>query len=241
MHSIMDLAHAHEQGNRLAAAKATRELLKPELNSVSCFRRGRTVRGSPRHFRAKLAINVAASMPEDINTASLYSRILGPALDRLPEMLRAVHDHRSRKQYAGRCRVQRGPGWLANFVATMARLPDTSDDMPVTVLIESNERGETWTRMFGSHRMRSTMRVRTGALEESLGLTTLTFGLRTEGDSILWTLQRARLLFLPVPLALFDGTRAQESLVDGRYCFDVRAALGGRLLIHYQGWLADHE
>ena len=180
-------------------------------------------------------------MPKDTDTGSLYSRILGPALDRLPETLRAVHDRRYRKQYTGRCRVQRGPGWLANIVATLARLPDTSDDMPVTVLIESNERGETWTRMFGAHRMRSTMRVRDGALEESLGLTTLTFGLRTEGDSILWTLKRARLLFLPVPLALFGGTSARESLADGRYCFDARAALGGRLLIHYQGWLVDRE
>jgi hypothetical protein len=178
---------------------------------------------------------------KDTDTGSLFSRILGPALDRVPETLRAVHDRRYRKQYTGRCRVQRGPGWIANFVATMARLPGTGDDVPVTVLIESNECGETWTRMFGSHRMRSTMRFRAGALEESLGLTTLTFGLRTEGDSILWTLKRARLLFLPVPLALFGGTSAQESLVDGRYCFDVRAALGGRLLIHYRGWLADHE
>jgi hypothetical protein len=178
-------------------------------------------------------------MTKDINTASLYSRILGPALDSLPETLRAVHDRRYRKRYTGRCRVQRGSGWLANFVATMARLPDTCDDQSVTVLIESDERGETWTRMFGTHRMRSTMRVRAGALEESLGLTTLTFGLRTEGDTIQWTLQRAHLLFLPVPLALFGGTSAQEILVDGRYCFNVHAALGGRLLIHYQGWLAD--
>ena len=179
-------------------------------------------------------------MSNDINTASLYSRILGPALDRLPETLRAVHDRRCRKQYSGRCRVQRGPGWLANFIADAARLPATNDDMPVSVVIESTERGETWTRMFGRQRMRSTMRVRNGALEENLGLTTLTFSLRAEGGSILWTLQRARVLFMPVPLALFSGTAAQESLVDGRYCFDVRAALGGRLLIHYHGWLVDH-
>lgn len=178
---------------------------------------------------------------KDIDTASLYARILGPTLDRLPETLRAVHDRRYRKSYTGRCRVQRGSGWLANFVATMARLPDTSDEMSVTVLIEPDERGEMWIRMFGSHRMCSRMRVRDGALEESLGLTTLTFRLRTEGDSIRWTLQRARLFFLPVPLALFSGTWAQESLVDGRYSFDVRAAIGGRLLIHYQGWLVDDE
>ena len=33
----------------------------------------------------------------------------------------------------------------------------------------------------------------------------------------------------------------RESLIDGRYCFDVRAALGGHLIVHYQGWLVDHE
>lgn len=112
--------------------------------------------------------------------------------------------------------------------------------MPVTIRIESDEQGETWTRQFGSYPLRSTLRVRDGALEENMGLTTLTFGLRTQGDSIQWTLQGARVLFVPVPLAVFDGTSAQESLVDGRYCFEVRAALGGRPLIHYQGWLIEH-
>jgi hypothetical protein len=89
--------------------------------------------------------------------------------------------------------------------------------------------------------MRSTMWEKSGSLEEKVGLTTLTFDLLVADEGIVWRLRRARLMFLPVPLALFVGTSATERMIDGRYSFDVRAGIVGvGLLIHYQGWLAEH-
>ena len=53
-----------------------------------------------------------------------------------------------------------------------------------------------------------------------------------------WRLVRVRALGLPLPLGWFGGVRAREFERDGRYRFDVRAALPGiGLLVHYQGWL----
>ena len=180
-------------------------------------------------------------MQKDTSSPSLYEQILGSAFDRLPQALQGIHDRRERKQYAGRCRVNRGQGWIVHAIARLARLPGTHDDIPLTVAIESDGARETWTRGFGAHQMRSTMRRRGKSLEERLGPTTLTFDLSADGESIVWTLKRARLLFLPLPIAWFAGTTAVETLVQERYSFDVRAAMAGiGLLIHYNGWLIEH-
>lgn len=53
-----------------------------------------------------------------------------------------------------------------------------------------------------------------------------------------WHLVRVRALGLPLPVSWFAGVTAREFELDGRYCFDVHAALPGvGLLVHYRGWL----
>lgn len=169
---------------------------------------------------------------------SLFARLLGVAFERLPAALRDLHDARTRKRFHGRCAVQRGRGALAAILATVTRLPDSNPDCPISIDIETRPGGETWTRRFAHHQMRSQLSVRDGRLDERVGLTTLTFKLEARDDSIVWVLRGARLLFLPLPLAWFAGTTASESIVDGRYSFDVRACmLGVGLLIQYRGWL----
>ena len=65
--------------------------------------------------------------------------------------------------------------------------------------------------------------------------------LTAEPDRIVWRLEGARFLFLPLPTALFAGCAAFETIVDGRYCFDARAGIAGiGLLVHYKGWLTEH-
>jgi hypothetical protein len=180
-------------------------------------------------------------MSNDTTNKSLFARILGAPFRRLPAPLQAVHDTREHKRFSGRCRVERGRGWIAALLASAARLPHTNDDVSVTIAIDRATQGETWTRNFGGHIMRSTMWEKSGSLEEKVGLTTLTFDLLVADEGIVWRLRRARLMFLPVPLALFVGTSATERMIDGRYSFDVRAGIVGvGLLIHYQGWLAEH-
>lgn len=181
-------------------------------------------------------------MLKDTNSTSVHAQVLGAAFDGLPQALRNIHDPRRRKQYAGRCRIRRGSGWIVQTIARVAGLPGTHDDIPVTVAIEGNGATEVWTRSFGTHQMRSTIRRRGPSLEERLGPIILTFDLRADGESIVWTLQRARLLFLPLPIGWFAGTTALESLAQGRYSFDARAAMKGiGLLVHYNGWLVEHD
>ena len=58
---------------------------------------------------------------------------------------------------------------------------------------------------------------------------------------IVWTLVGAKFLVVPLPVALFAGCGAFETIVDGRYWFDARAHIAGiGLLVHYKGWLVAH-
>lgn len=179
---------------------------------------------------------------------SVHAQVLGAAFDRLPAPLRGVHDARPRKEFSGRCSVRSGRNWLARIIALFASLPRGSDDdIAVHVVIERrdgrevSEVSETWTRRFGEQRMQSVIRPGRDALEERLGPIVLIFGLTAETDRIVWRLEGARFLFLPLPTALFAGCSAFEAIVDGRYCFDARAGMAGiGLLVHYKGWLTEH-
>jgi hypothetical protein len=180
--------------------------------------------------------------------ASAHAQVLGSSFDRLPPLLRSAHDARARREFSGRCSIESGRNWLARMIQLFASLPRRSHpDVAVHVVIERSERGEssesreTWTRHFGEHRMRSTIRAGRGALEEYFGPIVLRFALTAEGDRIVWTLVGARFLFLPLPAALFAGCCAFETIVDGRYWFDARAHISGiGLLVHYKGWLVAH-
>lgn len=181
--------------------------------------------------------------------ASVHAQVLGSSFDRLPPLLRGVHDTRARKEFSGRCSIASGRSLLARAIQLFASLPRRSHaDVAVHVVIERSERGEisesreTWTRRFGGHRMQSVIRTGRGALEECFGPIVLTFGLTAEADRIVWKLAGARFLFLPLPTAWFAGCEAFETIVDGRYWFDARAHIAGvGLLVHYKGWLAEHD
>jgi hypothetical protein len=177
--------------------------------------------------------------------ASVHAQVLGASFDRLPALLRGVHDTRARKEFSGRCSIRSGHSWLARAIQLFASLPArSSEDVAVHVVIErseSSESRETWTRRFGEHRMQSVIRTGRGALEECFGPIVLTFALSTEPDRIVWKLAGARFLFLPLPTAWFAGCGALETIVDGRYWFDARAHIAGiGLLVHYKGWLIEH-
>ena len=176
---------------------------------------------------------------------SVHQQVLGSSFDRLPPLLRSVHDTRARREFSGRCSVQSGRNWLARAIQLFASLPRRSHpDVPVHVVIERSETSEsreTWTRRFGEQRMRSIIRAGRGTLEEVFGPIVLRFALTAEPDRIGWTLVGAKFLFLPLPAALFAGCGAFETIVDGRYWFDARAHVAGiGLLVHYKGWLTEH-
>jgi len=127
-------------------------------------------------------------------------------------------------------------------MATVASLPPTGNDVPVSVTIAADAEAEIWSRDFNGHPMRSKLWNARGRLCERLGPLTMSFDLQPHEDSIEWQLCGIRYLGIPLPLCLFEGTWAREYIEDGRYRFDVGAALPFiGLLIRYRGWLVEAQ
>lgn len=177
-----------------------------------------------------------------MSAASLYARILGASYERLSPILQSIHDTRSTKFYVGRCDIRSGTSLIARAIARFAGLPIAKSDVPVEVTILREGRGEGWTRMFGTQRMRSRLIDSNRRLQERLGPIMLTFELAAEAERIVWSLHRARLAWIPLPISWLLTCAATESVENGRYRFDVSARVRGiGLIVHYQGWLVERE
>lgn len=170
----------------------------------------------------------------------LFARVLGDAaFSTLPQRVQALHREQGMRTYAGGAEVESATGYLARLCAWAAGLPLRGGVLPVRVTIESDESGERWQREFGAQRMSSRFWADCGLLHERIGPVTFAFELRADNGALLWRVRRVRVFGLPLPLRWFAGVTAQEREGDGRYRFDVRAALPvAGLLVHYRGWLA---
>ena len=167
----------------------------------------------------------------------LFERLLGAAFDTLDPGVRKLHRDVGTRHYPGEVEVERGQRLLARTCAWATRLPPAGRG-PIEVRIDADGGGESWSRHFGRHAMRSRLRECDGLLHERLGLATFVFRLTARAGAIEWSVERVRALGLSLPARWFAGVAARESGADGRYHFDVRAVLPlAGLLVHYRGWL----
>lgn len=167
----------------------------------------------------------------------LFPRVLGKRFADLPPTVRCLHVQLGMRRYHGEIDVERGRHWLARACAWATRLPPAGHG-PVHVDIEAAPHQEIWARCVGPHVMRSRMWVAGGRLCERLGLVTFAFELDVEHDALTWRVAAVQVLGVPLPAGLFRDVSASEFEEEGRYRFDVRAALPViGLLVHYTGWL----
>lgn len=172
-------------------------------------------------------------------TPTLFQRLLGASFYSLPDSVRALHGIRGRARYAGRATIMRGRNPLGRLCAMVAGLPGARQDVPTTVDFDARPDGETWQRNFGGRRMRSRLRRDGRVLVERLGPLRFRFALHANNGSIWWRVVGVKLFgVLPLPASWFDDVYCREGEHEGRYTFEVEAALPlcGRL-IRYEGWL----
>src|SRR5262249_6030098 len=82
-------------------------------------------------------------------------RALGRDFDRLPEAIGRGHEVDGTLLLPGRGSVEGATSLLGRAVAGIIGLPPTAADVPVTVEMRADPRGETWTRHFGTATFRS--------------------------------------------------------------------------------------
>lgn len=168
----------------------------------------------------------------------LYRRLLGERFEALPPRVRELHDVVGASSWTGRADVERGRSLTARVVATLFGLPPAGRDQALRVTFQVDGDREIWSRTFGNTVFRSVQYERGGLLRERVGPSTFVFALDTSTDGMALKLQGVRFLGAPLPRFLAPSVRTFESERDGRYHFEVEAALPllGRI-VRYAGWL----
>ncbi|HET6396891.1 MAG TPA: DUF4166 domain-containing protein [Pseudoxanthomonas sp.] len=183
-----------------------------------------------------------APPPLSLSTAAaptVFQQVLRAPFFNLPPSLRLLHSIRGEAEYAGEVDIARGTGLLARLCGRIAGLPPAMRQAPLRVRFNADAKSETWRRQFGSHRMVSRLRCRKGLLVERLGPVQFRFALHAADGAIYWNVAAARVLgLLPLPARMLGGVRCREWEQDGRYHFQVEAALPlAGPLVRYRGWL----
>jgi Domain of unknown function (DUF4166) len=173
-----------------------------------------------------------------VSRTPLFPTLLGDRFAALALPVRRLHEAAGARRYLGHASVERGAGPLGRLAATMASLPPASAKTDLAVDIETLGDAERWTRHFGTHAMRSTLRQDGELLCERLGPAHFHFELVVRDGALLWIVRRVAVLGTPLPVRWFAGVAAREFAEDGAYRFDVAAALPlAGLLVRYRGTL----
>ena len=173
----------------------------------------------------------------------LYDAVIGPAMERMAEPIRAFHRAACPARFAGRASVERGANPLTNLVALIIGLPPASADCTIEVLVGCDANGvETWQRTFGASCFTSTQEPGAGSwnglVVERFGPMAFAMAVVEKGGELHLDLRGWRLLGMPMPDALGPRIVAFEHASGGRFNFHVDMALPllGRI-VRYRGWL----
>ena len=172
----------------------------------------------------------------------LYRRVLGSRFDVLPPEIRTMHEVTDYREARGRCHIDRGRHPLARLVAWLFRFPPAGADVPVSVRFTVNKGRETWRRDFAGAILVSIQEapagIAPGMLVERFG--PFAFALAVPAGPTGLSLEPRQMWFcgVPMPNAMLPRIEAGETVVDGRFRFDVRLAMPWiGLLVHYRGHL----
>jgi Domain of unknown function (DUF4166) len=173
----------------------------------------------------------------EAQNASVHVQLLRDTLAALPAPIRRLHERRTR-QFAGRCRIDRGSGLLSRLIALVMGFPRPAMDAPMTIRMEADVKGDVWRRDFNGSILRSVLRAEEQLLVEQMGPAAFHFRLVPDDGGITWMLVAMRLCGVPIPRTLHPRMHAREAADGERYLFSARAEypiIG--LLVHYRGWL----
>jgi hypothetical protein len=179
---------------------------------------------------------------EPVSAAPLYQRVLGPAWDRLPAPIRAVHSVTSTSNFVGECQVERGRNPLGRIVAALFGFPSAGAGQSIVVRLDRDGDGERWCRTVGGRTFSSHQRAGRGPSEwlvtEKFGPVSVDMALVETDSGIRYVLRRWRAFGIALPLWLGPRSCATESAQGSSFAFDVaieHPCTG--LIVRYRGLL----
>jgi hypothetical protein len=176
-------------------------------------------------------------------TAPLYRRLLGADFDRLPGIVRRLHDLDGPAVWSGMADVERGTSPAALVLAGLLGMPPAGRGQNLTVTFTPRGDDEIWERKFGASLFRTRQSLRDGLLIEQAGPASLAMQPQVSEKGLALGLKGVTMLGIGAPAFLVPDIVTLESEIDGRYSFEVEArpdAPGVGRLIRYAGWLEPH-
>lgn len=172
----------------------------------------------------------------------LYKRILANDWDKLPPLIRGMHDLSASGTAEGVADIARGRNPLGHLACFILGMPRAGKNVPVAVSFIVDNGVETWTRNFAGQSFSSLQSEGTGSwrglVAERFGPLAFGFALEPREGKLLLHLRRWSLFGLSLPMFLCARSDSFEFVEDGKFHFNVRIShpLIG-LIVHYRGWL----
>jgi NAD(P)-dependent dehydrogenase (short-subunit alcohol dehydrogenase family) len=191
-------------------------------------------------LEAELAVHGIA-VSRLVEPSSLFARAIGPAFDRLPAPIRALHETTGQSVWRGTATVDGAANPPAGLVARVFGFPRAGQGVPVEVTVDADRDRSVWRREIGGGRFLSVLSSprEGGRVVESFGPCAFDLTLTPEDDRLVYRVQDWRLLGVPMPRAWAPTTATHEKIdAEGRFAFDVEIGLPivGRM-VRYRGWL----
>ncbi len=170
----------------------------------------------------------------------LFGRLLGAKFDALPEPIRSMHAVSSLQASEGHCTVARGRNRIARLIAALLRLPSDCPEAQIQVYMHRHGASEAWERRIATRSFVSRLRGLDGRhVVETIGPVAFHFELLANASKLSMVLRGARIFGIAWPERLWPRISAHETVVDGKFHFDVSAALPLiGLVVAYHGTLA---
>ncbi|HEV2673943.1 MAG TPA: DUF4166 domain-containing protein [Aliidongia sp.] len=185
----------------------------------------------------RLSTRIERTRPND----PLFARVSGDRFSSLPAPIRALHSPTGRNVHAGRAGIGGASNLVGRILARLLGFPPAGRDVAATVVIERQEGGERWTRVFEGRRFVSHLSpaCSVGVIRERFGPLTFDCTVLIEGEALSMTADQWRFGPLRLPRRLMPRATGRETIDDqGRFRFDVSIDLPwiGQI-VRYSGWL----
>jgi hypothetical protein len=172
---------------------------------------------------------------------ALFPRELGPNYQKLPQIIKDIHDVQDEVKAAGKAEIHRGKNIFADMAGWCFHLPPSGSDVPVKVCFKKEGEGEILSRNFNGKVFSSafTPAAGDGMMTERFGPFKFLLYLDCHEKGIDFNLKKIWVFgWLPIPLFFGPKITAYERAAGPIYHFDVEITLPiiGRI-IHYRGTL----
>lgn len=169
---------------------------------------------------------------------SIYERVMGDNYSKLASPVQRFHRLTGRHELHGWVVSEPPASPLAKLLAVLLGTPTRASNGLIRFELDAQSSQEVWTRHFPSKTMASTLTREGLGVVEQLGASRLTFDLAAFEGKLVMRLKALRFFGVPCPSWLMPEVVGEESDVNGRLHFRVRASLPFiGLVAGYQGHL----